>query len=103
MATILSYTYEADDHCVPCTLQRYQSGGFDKAEPDDPMYISDGVDQHRVGYDALDYEGNYLHPRFSYDEWQEFDPGYIAEHPIQYLACGDCRTVIATWKEESDV
>lgn len=91
---IIAYSYEADHHCIHCTLQRYQSGNFDKAPPDYPHYYGDGVDEHGIGYDSLDSEGNYVHPLFSIDEWQEFDESYLAENPIQYLACGDCHEVI---------
>jgi hypothetical protein len=98
---IIAYTYEADHHCIDCALQRYQSGSFDKAPPDyrhslvcGTCHCGDGVDEHGVAYDALDSEGNYVHPLFNIDEWQELDESYLAENPTQYLACGDCHEVI---------
>jgi len=98
---IIAYTYEADYHCVDCTVKRYQSGGFDKASPDYPYYIGDEVDGQGVGLDSLDSEGNYAHPLFSTDEWLEFDEGFMAENPTQYLACGDCHEVIEEYTHES--
>ncbi len=91
---IIAYTYEADYHCEDCTRKRYQLGEFDKATPDYPYYNGDGVDEHGVGYDSLDSEGNYVHPLSSIDEWQELDEGFLAENPTQYLTCGDCHEVI---------
>ena len=100
---IIAYTYEADYHCEDCTRKRYQLGKFDKATPDYPYYNGDGVDEHGVGYDSLDSEGNYVHPLSSIDEWQELDDSFLADNPTQYLACGDCHKVIEeythTWVE----
>ena len=46
---IISYTYEADDHCIACTVKRYQADGFDN-EYGEPMLRSMGgaVDYHGV-------------------------------------------------------
>ena len=97
---IIAYTYEADHHCTECTVQRYQSGGFDKAPTDYPYYNGDGTDQNGVGYDSLDSEANYVHPIFSTDEWQELDESYLSENPTQYLACGDCHEIIEEYTVE---
>ena len=99
---VMAYTYEADHHCIDCTLQRYQSGEFDKAPPDYPYYFGNGIDENGVGKDSLDNEGNYVHPIFSTDEWQEFDESYLAENPTQYLACGDCHEIIDEYTIESE-
>jgi hypothetical protein len=79
---VIAYTYEADIHCIDCTRKRYESGGFN------------GI------YDSLDNEGNLIHPLFDTDEWQELDESFIAENPIQYLACGDCHEVIEEYVNE---
>ena len=98
---IIAYTYEADDHCIACTVKRYQADGFDN-QYGEPMLRSMGgaVDEHDVNLFAHDYEGNPIHPRFGTDEWQELDEGYLAENPIQYLACGDCYTIIKEYTHE---
>ena len=40
---VMAYTYEADHHCIDCTLNRYQSGEFDKAPPDYPNYYGNYI------------------------------------------------------------
>ena len=72
----IAYTYEADIHCIDCTNKRYESNGFNGK------------------YNALDNEGNLVHPLFSTDEWQEYDSSFLSENPTQYLVCGDCHTII---------
>jgi hypothetical protein len=101
MMEVISYTYEADHHCIACTVKRYQADGFDN-EYGEPMLRSMGgaVDYHGVNLFAHDYEGNPIHAMFSTDEWQEFDEGYLAENPTQYLACGDCHTIIEEYTHE---
>ena len=88
---IIAYAYEADTHCIACTVKRYQADGFDN-EYGEKMLRSMGgaVDEHDVNLFAHDYEGNPIHPMFSTDEWQELDEGYLAENPTQYLTCSDC-------------
>lgn len=73
---IIGYTYEADCHCVGCTRQRADSGGFRKSHPDSRADI---VDEHGVALTSTDSEGNPIHPMFSTDE--QLEPQY----------CGDCR------------
>ena len=90
---IIAYTYEADTHCITCTKKRYQDGGFDTLYKEHPNY-NEGLDANGVGMDAMDYEGNAVHPQSSIDEWYELDESVIADYPTQYLACGDCHEVI---------
>tara|TARA_R100000306_G_C4287504_1_gene98299 strand:+ start:61 stop:363 length:303 start_codon:yes stop_codon:yes gene_type:complete len=99
MTLVIAYSYQADDHCISCTVNRYRSGGFDTLEEWHPNY-NHGLDEHGVGMDAMDYESNAVHPIFSTDEWQEYDPSFLADNPIQYLACGDCHEVIEEYKHE---
>ena len=73
---ITAYTYEADYHCITCTINRFHYG------------------EYWIAPNATDNEGNLVNPLFSTDEWQEFDESFLAENPIQYLACGDCHEVI---------
>ena len=88
--TIIAYTYEADVHCIACTLKR--CGGW-------PGNIL-GKDST---FPYLDREGNLVHPLFSTDEWQELDDSFLAENPTQYLACGDCHEIIDEYTVESEV
>ena len=87
---VIAYTYEADYHCIDCTRKRYESGGFNY-HGNGTCLLCSGISGI---YDSLDNEGNLIHPLFDIDEWQEFDESFIAENPIQYLACGDCHEVI---------
>jgi len=96
MTTIISYTYEADDHCIACTVKRYQANGFDTLDN------YNDLDEHGVAMNAMDYEGNPVYPRFSTDEWQELDEGFLADNPIQYLACGNCHEVIKEYDHNTN-
>ena len=94
MSRIIAYTYEADYHCIDCTtrnkrLQRTVCQHYIQGIP-----CKNCRDSNGLLYDQLDNEGNLVHPVFSTDEWQEFDEGFLAENPTQYLACGDCHEVI---------
>ena len=89
---IIAYTYEADDHCITCTVKRYKNSiciDYLRGTP-----CRNCRDSNGVLYEQLDREGNLVNPLFSTDEWQEFDESFLAENPIQYLACGDCHEVI---------
>ena len=98
---IIAYAYEADTHCIACTVKRYQADGFDNEYGEKMLHSMGGaVDWHGVNLFAHDYEGNPIHAMFSTDEWQEFDEGYLAENPTQYLACGDCHTIIEEYTHE---
>ena len=81
--TILAYTYDADYHCIDCTRKRFDLGGFDGK------------------WNQLDREGNLIHPLFATDEWQEVDPSFLEENPIQFLTCGDCHAVIDQYDHQS--
>ena len=95
---IIAYTYEAGHHCIECTKNRYDSNEFDKAPSDYPYYIGDDTDDNEIGLDSLDFEGNYVHPLFDIDEWQEFDEWYLEENPVQHLTCGSCHEIIETFE-----
>lgn len=92
--TIIAYAYEADYHCIDCTRTRFSD------LPTARIKWTHDVDEHGIWCDAKDREGNQIHPLFSTDEWQEFDESYLAENPIQYLACGDCHEVIEEYTNE---
>lgn len=63
----IAYTYGADIHCPYCTLDQF------------------GQDERGfVPADAEDFEGNPIHPVFSWDEWFNFDD------LCETLVCGDC-------------
>ena len=88
---IIAYAYEADTHCIACTVKRYEADGFNNQYGEKMLRSKGGaVDEHDVNLFAHDYEGNPIHPMFSTDEWQELDEGYLAENPTQYLTCSDC-------------
>jgi len=87
--SIIAYTYDADYHCIHCTIKQFRQN----AE------WSIDVDEHGIRQEIEDSEGNYVHPVFSSDEWQEFDPSYMQENPIQILECGTCHDEIDRWKE----
>ena len=84
--SIDAYTYEADTHCVACTLARWQAGRF-SLQSDHP----DGTDtdEHGVPYAAQDNEGNSVHPVFATDEGAVDDSGRNLG-----MACGTCGGVI---------
>lgn len=103
---IIAYTYEADFHCIDCTVKRYKSHGFfdHHGEPWHSNYHArlerPRLDSEGVHVYIRDNEGNLVHPVFSTDEWQELDESYLAENPTQYLACGDCHEIIETYTVE---
>jgi hypothetical protein len=75
---IIAYTFEADYHCLDCTETRF---------PD---------------MEGTDSEGNSIHPLFSTDEWCELDKDFLAEHPVQYIECGDCLNVIDSYTHNTE-
>ena len=89
-----AYTYEADVHCIGCTVKRF-------------AYFHTGnvrdmnTDWWGIYEDQVDNEGNLVHPLFSTDEWQELDESFLAENPTQYLVCGICHEVIEEYTDES--
>ena len=96
MTSIIAYTFEADNHCVDCTSKRFQYMDFYLNPP------AEGCDANGLHEYQVDSEGNLVHPVFSTDEWQEFDEGFIADNPTQYLTCGDCHEVIEEYTHESE-
>jgi hypothetical protein len=67
MVTLVAYTYEAGLHCPDCTRARAERGGFASAA----LPIAGrpgGLDEHGVPLDAIDNEGNPVHPVFSTDD-----------------------------------
>jgi hypothetical protein len=55
---IMCYSYEADLHCISCTVARF--GGV--------LPCALGADENGVPYDVTDNEGNAIHPVFETDE-----------------------------------
>tara|TARA_R100000306_G_C4307824_1_gene108581 strand:+ start:43 stop:327 length:285 start_codon:yes stop_codon:yes gene_type:complete len=90
---IIAYTYDADYHCIDCTREQFRQ----------PLALDLDIDEHGIGMEIEDSEGNFVHPLFCIDEWQELDEWYLAENPTQYLACGDCHEIIDTYTVESEV
>ena len=94
---IIAYDYEADHHCIECTIERQARG---ELKPSDHWMEQAGprTDEHGIKYAATDNEGNNIHPVFDTDQWwgeetiREMDDG---ERIADYLDCGDCRTEIA--------
>lgn len=64
---IVAYTYEAAMHCPCCAFKRFHTA------------IVKNSDEHGVDLDAVDREGNLVHPVHSTDE------GWTGE------ACDTCR------------
>ena len=98
---IMAYTYEADTHCIDCTTsnKRFQHticAHYLQGKP-----CNNCRDTNGLLYEQTDREGNFVHPLFSIDEWMELDPGHVEENPTQYLACGDCHTIIDTYEHIS--
>lgn len=73
---ITAYTFEADLHCIDCTLTRHTRKPFALRPADWPDYQR-GKDENGLPYAAQDIEGNLVHPLFSTDEMSD-------NH------CGDC-------------
>jgi len=98
---IIAYTYEADNHCIDCTVKRYGKHRSICIHYVQGKPCTNCRDSNGILYEQKDNEGNLVHPLFSIDEWQEFDEGFMAENPTQYLACGDCHEVIEEYTHES--
>ena len=98
---ILSYQYEADHHCIDCTADRYESNGFKDYE-DNKLIAQYKVDRisGSILDKAYDNENNPVYVVYDIDEWQELDKDFLSENPIQYMSCGTCREVVATYKHE---
>lgn len=79
MVSIVCYSYDAAYHCVACTRKRFAGGAGERDENGVPM-------------DAVDSEGNPVHPVFSTDE----TPADISPDKGGYtVTCDDCFEVIA--------
>ena len=100
---IIAYTFEADYHCIDCTVKRYGKHRSICIHYVQGKPCTNCRDSNGILYEQKDSEGNLVHPLFSIDEWQEFDEGFIAENPTQYLTCGDCHEVIEEYTHESEV
>ena len=63
--SVIAYTYEADIHCIACTLKRHKATPFAMNSP--LAYGSYGSerDEHGLPYAATDCEGNPVHPVFA--------------------------------------
>jgi len=96
---IIAYAYEADVHCIDCTAiwaesESLRSGGNGAVRISEHNLI-----EYRVAYFnglVSDIAGA-PNPLFSTDEWQELDESFLEENPTQYLACGDCGTIIDSY------
>jgi hypothetical protein len=80
MIEVIGYSYEADLHCVDCAKKRF---GHEDDNAKHGKYVPSEVDENYVRYDAMDNEGNPVHPIFSTDE---LSPN--GSH------CGDCGCLI---------
>lgn len=72
---IIGYTYDADMHCPACTVRDAGLGILTRQMP----HRATLSDEHGLGYDLIDAEGNPVHPIFSTDD----------NSHLEY--CGDCR------------
>ena len=81
---LLAYTYDADTHCIDCTVKRF------------------GITSkyHLDMFNQIDKTYNFVHAVFDIDEWYELEDWYVQENPIQYLACGTCHGIIDTYEHE---
>jgi hypothetical protein len=97
MPTITAYQYLGGTHCVDCTVRtsklKPEHGGFGTLPEWHPSR-GDGEDENGIRMDAMTYESDPVHPLYSWEEWINLDPSYLAEYPVQWLACEDCREVI---------
>lgn len=68
MPKVIGYTFEADIHCIACSVLRFSIEREYRV-----------TDENCIRYDQKDCEGNNLHPIFNTDE-----------APINGYRCGDC-------------
>jgi hypothetical protein len=97
--SIIAYTYDADYHCIHCTIKQFAYFHTGDIKFQNAQDKTSNVDYWGIYVEQKDSEGNFVTPVFATDEWQEFDPGYMQENPIQILACGTCHDEITRWKE----
>ena len=85
---IIAYTYEADYHCIDCTIKAF---GFLVARI---RRVVPRREPHAVYGHLIRDLGAVSCEIFDCDEWQELDESFLEENPTQYLACGDCHAII---------
>jgi len=95
---IIAYTYEADTHCIGCTIKRFSDTGKVYGNENDIATFKSATDENGIRFEIEDSEGNFVQPVFSIDEWMELDAEHMEENPIQYLACGTCHGIIDTYE-----
>jgi hypothetical protein len=74
---IIAYTYEADVHCPECARERFRHDTTLRNPRTKDMYDTGRDDGNGVGLDAIDREGNLIHPVYDIDE-------------NEFTHCGDC-------------
>ena len=93
---IIGYTYEADSHCIECTVKRYRGAGFfckqngweRTAKVYRPNY-GGGVDDNGIPFTVHDSKDNLVRPLFARTEWWNSEV-----KGIQFLNCGTCHGVM---------
>lgn len=88
--TIKAYAYEADIHCIDCTLARHARGGFKQNQTLERTH-QPGNDGHGLPLTTLDNEGNFVHPVFDLSEFINDGDGVI-----RFPSCGTCHAIL--WK-----
>lgn len=69
MPKVIGYTYEADTHCVDCTIAASKRMLVDNNHPYAVPLSSFGkLDENGLHYNLVDSEGNLVHPIFDTDE-----------------------------------
>ena len=94
---ILCYTYEANYHCIECTQKRFSNNGKVYGTENDIAQLKPCTDRNGIWFETIDIDGNFVHPVFTTDEWQELDEDFVSENPIQYLVCGSCQVIVDTY------
>ena len=88
---IIAYRFEADFHCVGCTIKRFHWTKKNKGNSDGPSLCN----QYGISPYATDSEGNTVDPIVSDD--------YNESLTKVYLVCGDCHDIIDTYSPEVEV
>lgn len=89
---IIAYKYDADSHCGDCAkLRHINRNAGSPLNPDSESYNPALVDSNWIPYEAVDSEGNKIHPVFSTDETPASIP---LEEGGNDFACGDCLEII---------
>ena len=90
---ILAYKYDADYHCIDCTVQKFKQ----------PLAINLDIDENGIGMEIEDSEGNYVSPLFDTGEWYELHESYLTENPEQFLSCGTCHKIIDSYTHNGEI